>query len=151
MKPIDRLWPGGRALEPAVLEGDLEQDPGSDPGAARYVVNPKLAVIESYALDVIGELSPEEVEEAENAVVGLFGEAPDWRCKVRKQLGWNPLVDALIQQVQTGRVMLGARAGQGELSAAPSADLRVETPFLQMVLTRLWDEEMRTGSRMKNP
>ncbi len=96
MKPMDRLWPGGRAVEPAVLEGDLEQDPGSDPGAARYVVNPELAVIESYALDVIGELSPEEVEEAENAVVGLFGEAADWRCKVRKQLGWTPLVDAVI-------------------------------------------------------
>ena len=96
MKPIDRLWPGGRAAGPAVLEGDLEQDPGSDPGAARYVVNPQLAVIESYALDVIGELSPEEVEEAENAVVGLFGEASDWRWKVRKQLGWNLLVDSVI-------------------------------------------------------
>src|SRR5512135_247335 len=96
MKPIDRLWPGGRALEPAVLEGDPESDPGSDPGAARYVVNPELAVIESYALDVIGELSPEEVEEAENAVVGLFGDAPDWRWKVRSELGWNALVDAVI-------------------------------------------------------
>jgi hypothetical protein len=96
MKPIDRLWPGGRALEPAVLEGDREQDPGSDPGAARYDVNPQLAVIESYVLDVIGELSPEEVEEAENAVAGLFGEASDWRGRVRKQLGWNALVDAVI-------------------------------------------------------
>ena len=96
MKPMDRLWPGRRALAPAVLEGDLEQDPCSDPGAARYDVNPQLAVIESYALDVIGELSPEEVEEAENAVVGLFGEAPDWRRKVRRQLGWNPLMDAVI-------------------------------------------------------
>ncbi len=96
MKTVDRLWPGGRAPEPAVLEGELEQDPGSDPGAARYVVNPQLAVIESYALDVIGELSPEEVEETENAVVGLFGEAPDWRWKVRTQLGWNPLMDAVI-------------------------------------------------------
>jgi hypothetical protein len=98
MKSVDRLWPGGRVLKPAVLERELEQDPGSDPGAARYVVNPELAVIESYALDVIGELSPEEVEEAENAVVGLFGEAPDWRLKVRKQLGWSPLVDAVIAE-----------------------------------------------------
>lgn len=96
MRGIDRLWPGRRAFEPAVLEGDLEQDPGSDTGAARYDVNPQLAVIESYALDVIGELSPEEVEEAENAVMGLFGEAPDWRRKVRNTLGWNPLMDAVI-------------------------------------------------------
>ncbi len=96
MEPVDRLWPGGRAREPAALEREREQDPGSDPGAARYDLNPQLAVIESYALDVIGELSPEEVEETENAVVGLFGEAPDWRRQVRKQLGWNPLMDAVI-------------------------------------------------------
>ncbi|MGE5261980.1 MAG: hypothetical protein ACM3S0_01250, partial [Acidobacteriota bacterium] len=60
----------------------------------------------------------------------------------------DALVDALVDQVQTGRVMLDARAGQGEVSTAPAAELRVETPFLQMVLTRLWDEEMRTGSHL---
>ena len=120
MKPIDRLWPGGRALEPAVLEGDPDSDPGSDPGAARYVVNPELAVIESYALDVIGELSPEEVEEAENAVVGLFGEAPDWRCKVRKQLGWNPLVDALIAE-RWHRFRKSAMADGGDAEPAEFA------------------------------
>jgi hypothetical protein len=91
MDRIDGAWPEGPRT-PAVLEGDREQDPG----AARYDVNPQLAVIESYALDVIGELSPEEVEEAANAVAGLFGEAPDWRWRVRKHLGWNPLMDAVI-------------------------------------------------------
>jgi hypothetical protein len=120
MDRIDRLWPGGRAHVPAVLEGDLEQDPGSDPGAARYDVNPQLAVIESYALDVIGELSPEEVEEAENAVVGLFGDAPDWRWKVREQLGWNPLMDAIIAD-NWHRFRKSTRADGGDPEAAEFA------------------------------
>lgn len=61
----------------------------------------------------------------------------------------DALVDALIQQVQTGRVMLGQRVGHGAVTiAAPidTRDVRIETPFLQMVLTRLWDEEIKVGS-----
>ncbi len=57
----------------------------------------------------------------------------------------DALVDALIDQVRTGRVTLGL-AGQGEVSAPAAARVRIETPFLQMVLTRLWDEETRIGS-----
>ena len=57
----------------------------------------------------------------------------------------DALVDALIEQVRTGRVTLGL-AGQGEVSAPATARVRIETPFLQMVLTRLWDEETRIGS-----
>ena len=57
----------------------------------------------------------------------------------------DALVDALIEQVRTGRVTLGL-TGQGEVSAPATARVRIETPFLQMVLTRLWDEETRIGS-----
>jgi hypothetical protein len=76
----------------------LEVEPGAagDPALARYVMNPELAVIETYALDVIGELSPEEREEAEDAVVELYGEAPDWRRAVRHHHRWSPLVDVTI-------------------------------------------------------
>ncbi len=61
----------------------------------------------------------------------------------------DALVDALIEQVRTGRVTLG-RAGQGEIAVMQSADTRdtrIEAPFLQMVLTRLWEEETRAGAR----
>jgi hypothetical protein len=62
-------------------------------------------------------------------------------------------VDALIDQVRTGRVTLGG-TGQGTLGGdlvslrtADTRDARIETPFLQMVLTRLWEEEKRAGSQ----
>jgi WD40 repeat protein len=56
------------------------------------------------------------------------------------------LVEAVLEQIRTGQVMLGESGGgvvKGE-----EAGTRIETPYLQLVMTRLWDEEMRTGSRV---
>ena len=53
------------------------------------------------------------------------------------------LVDTLLEEVTTGRITLG-RTGAG----VAAADVHgVETPFLQLVLTRLWEEERAQGSR----
>jgi len=59
----------------------------------------------------------------------------------------SALVDEVVAQVRTGQVVLD-RDGRGAIAngVAP-AEARVETPYLQLVLTRLWDEEMRAGSR----
>jgi hypothetical protein len=61
------------------------------------------------------------------------------------------LVDSLIDQVRLGQIVIGP-AGAGGITVGSSAtgdDLtRFEMPFLQLVLTRLWEEEMRVGSRM---
>ena len=63
----------------------------------RYEAHPQLAIIESYALDVIGELSEEEIEETAQAVAGYFGDVPgDWRPLVRRQMRWSPLMDVAI-------------------------------------------------------
>jgi hypothetical protein len=60
------------------------------------------------------------------------------------------LVKAVLDQVRTGQVVL-SEAGRGvvraDIKPAP-AEMRIETPYLQLVMTRLWDEEMRTGSRV---
>jgi tetratricopeptide (TPR) repeat protein len=59
------------------------------------------------------------------------------------------LVEVLLDQVKTGKVALDEH-GQGQSAASlrvASAEWRVETPFLQLVLTRLWNEEMAAGSR----
>jgi WD40 repeat protein len=58
------------------------------------------------------------------------------------------LVQLLLDQVRTGRLSFGEK-GQGgvELENATSEERPVETPFLQMVMTRLWHEEMAVGSR----
>jgi tetratricopeptide (TPR) repeat protein len=57
------------------------------------------------------------------------------------------LVEALLKELRMGKVTL-EQGGGGHLSMKPSNELRIETPFLQMVLTRLWAEEMRVRSQM---
>jgi hypothetical protein len=57
----------------------------------------------------------------------------------------DELVETIITQVQTGSVALG-RSGVGQL--VESAATRVETPYLQLGMTRLWEEECRAGSHV---
>jgi CHASE2 domain-containing sensor protein len=54
------------------------------------------------------------------------------------------LVDAVVEQVRRGRVSVG-HDGLPEMGAAPRD--RVETAYLQLVMRRLWDEEVADGSR----
>ncbi|HJS19964.1 MAG TPA: ATP-binding protein [Anaerolineales bacterium] len=63
------------------------------------------------------------------------------------------LVEKVIEQVQTGQIVIGD-LGRGQVvpRSAPekvsSDNIRVETPYLQLVLTRLWDEEMKQNSHV---
>ena len=57
----------------------------------------------------------------------------------------DSLLENVIEQVRAGSVALGA-GGIGQIVA--SDELRVETPYLQLVMTRLWDEERRAGSNL---
>ena len=60
----------------------------------------------------------------------------------------DQLVNDLISQVKTGQVRFG-QTGQGQTNDAEggseSGDFRIETPFLQMVLERLWKEDAKSG------
>jgi hypothetical protein len=58
----------------------------------------------------------------------------------------SALVEKLLDEVQTGKVTLD-QTGKGQVSAPASSQARIETPFLQMVLMRLWDAEIEKGSR----
>jgi WD40 repeat protein len=63
----------------------------------------------------------------------------------RPQVRIEPaLVEAVLDQVETGRVVLG-EAGRGVVKAA-AGKAQIETPYLQLVMTRLWEEERRGGS-----
>jgi WD40 repeat protein len=60
------------------------------------------------------------------------------------------LVKALLEQLKTGTVTLdhARQPAQVLAAAAPTNnETWIETPFLQVVLTRIWDEEKRHGSR----
>jgi hypothetical protein len=52
------------------------------------------------------------------------------------------LIDELLPQLQTGTVSVGD-VGQGGVNASEES---IETPFLQLVMTRLWDEEGERSS-----
>jgi hypothetical protein len=59
------------------------------------------------------------------------------------------LVEAVLEQVKTGQVVLG-EAGRGVVgigTGPPPAEVRIETPYLQLVMSRVWDEEIKAGSR----
>jgi WD40 repeat protein len=57
----------------------------------------------------------------------------------------DDLVREMIQQVRIGRVSVSA-GGHGESGAAHTEEGFIEAPFLQLVMVRLWEEEMRAGS-----
>jgi Novel STAND NTPase 1 len=57
------------------------------------------------------------------------------------------LIEAVLTQVRAGNVELG-QTGAGVIDGASDRDSRIEAPFLQLVLTRLWEEESAAGSRM---
>jgi CHASE2 domain-containing sensor protein len=56
----------------------------------------------------------------------------------------NELVDAVLEQVRRGRVTIG---DGGAPDVATSGPTRVETAYLQLVMKRLWDEELAARSR----
>ena len=53
------------------------------------------------------------------------------------------LADEVLQQVRTGAVVIG----DGGRGTARKEQTSIETPYLQLVLTELWDEELKTGSK----
>ncbi len=57
------------------------------------------------------------------------------------------LVHAITAQVKTGQVLLSQSGGVGH-ARTHDETIRIEAPFLQLVMTRLWEEEMLANSRV---
>jgi len=60
----------------------------------------------------------------------------------------HALVKAVLDQVQAGQVSLGQAEYRAPAlgSASPTSGSQVETPYLQLVMNRIWDAEMAAGS-----
>jgi WD40 repeat protein len=70
--------------------------------------------------------------------------SPEERFEIEPEL-----VDDVIDQVKAGRVALGQTGGGKVDGVEPAAgNGRVEAPYLQLVMTRLWREEMEAGSHV---
>jgi hypothetical protein len=55
------------------------------------------------------------------------------------------LVQRVLEEVQTGQVQIG-ETGRGTISTKATAGGRIEAPYLQLVMTRVWEKEQSTGS-----
>ncbi|MDX2149741.1 MAG: ATP-binding protein [Bryobacteraceae bacterium] len=88
------------------------------------------------------------LEAARNAVLGPVDEynrLPDAEREFAGRIEVEAaLAEAVVQQVQMGRVVVG-EAGKSRSVAAASG---VETPYLQLVMVKLWETEMARGSRV---
>jgi hypothetical protein len=92
----------------------------------------------------LGHLSAEDARAAMLNPIVRYNDLPENRRGAPGTYSIEPkLVDEVIAQVQAGRVLIG-QVGQGSTAAVPSA--AVETPFLQLVMTRLWDAEVQQKS-----
>jgi WD40 repeat protein len=69
------------------------------------------------------------------------------RATGEQQVSIEPtLVEAVLEQVRTGQVIV-REAGRGVVGVGLTPrETRIETPYLQLVMTRLWEEEMCAGS-----
>ena len=57
----------------------------------------------------------------------------------------DELVPEVLAQVRAGELNLSESQGSGQAKGTENGD-RIETAFLQLVMTRLWHEEMKAGS-----
>jgi WD40 repeat protein len=58
----------------------------------------------------------------------------------------DALAAAVIEEVRTDRALLSEEHGRARRGEGPAAPLRVEAPFLQLVMTRLWEDGAARGA-----
>jgi WD40 repeat protein len=107
----------------------------------------KLDRLEAYVPDLfsnslrLDHLSVTAAREAiERPLVRYNQEHPSYPVTIQAAL-----VDRLLNELRTGRVSVTDGA-DGSSTASPSTT--IETPFLQLVMMRLWSEETARGSRV---
>jgi hypothetical protein len=89
-------------------------------------------------------LSPEAAERAIRGPVEEYNRLPEEEREFGGRIEIEPeLVGEVIAQVRKGRVTVG-ETGKGRARADTGG---VETPYLQLVMVKLWEREMQSGSR----
>jgi tetratricopeptide (TPR) repeat protein len=94
-------------------------------------------------------IPPLQRDEARAAINGPLERYNSFYAAGRKRIFIEPeLIEAVLEQVETDKVSLADAGGGGgaRTKAAGSHDAGIETPFLQLVMKRLWEEEMASGS-----
>jgi hypothetical protein len=58
------------------------------------------------------------------------------------------LIEAVLEQVRAGQFFIGTGGAGTAVESKNGKGNVIETPFLQLVMTRLWEEELDAGSRV---
>ena len=58
----------------------------------------------------------------------------------------DALVDSVLEQVRAGRITVG-QGGRGGVDDGATS-VHIEAPYLQLVMTKIWEEERRLGSNL---
>jgi len=95
-------------------------------------------------LDHLIRIDHLDSEGAREAIEGAVGR---WNIDHDDSIEVEPdLIREVSTQVQAHRVFT-AQGGHGVAEEAPDGADAIEAPYLQLVMTRLWDEERRLGSK----
>jgi hypothetical protein len=91
----------------------------------------------------IEHLNGDDAREVVEKAVERWNEDSGENVEVDKKL-----IAEVLDGVRTGRVFVG-ETGHGVVTglADDDDDILIEAPYLQLVMTRLWDEERKAGSR----
>jgi WD40 repeat protein len=87
-------------------------------------------------------------EDAREAIIGPLTVHNEHVARHARMTVEPELIRAVLDQVRVGKVVVG-EAGRGEsrIESNSSRDLPVEAPYLQLVMTTLWAEELNRDSR----
>ena len=89
-----------------------------------------------------------DLRQAHDAIVKPIDRFNQTRAPGETPIAIEPaLADAVLAQVSAGRVALGG-TGKGRVASGDAGGERVETPYLQLVMTRLWQEEVGKHSHV---
>jgi hypothetical protein len=87
----------------------------------RYRGRPLLAVVESYALDVIGELAPEKQAAMREVTQRVWSGGDDWKATVRRVLAWDASMD---REIELNWASFKRAANAQQMPASPEAFAR---------------------------
>ena len=82
---------------------------------------------------------------AKRAILGPIERYNELAGEAEPVVADDELVDEVLDSVQTGRIQLGP-TGRGGAADAAAESGRIEAPYLQLVLERLWNVERERGS-----
>src|SRR5205085_6700191 len=86
--------------------------------------------------------------EARAAISGPIERYNRFYAAGRRRIFIEPeLIEAALDQVETDKVSFDETGGgTARVTAATPEDVGIETPFMQLVMKRLWEEEVASGS-----